>query len=67
MGHKSIEETKKYLGLEEEMAEDAARIADSGKKVKFLLSGKSVQKRKGRLLKGLKKNIYLIYALEKME
>ena len=30
LGHKSIEETKRYLGLKEQMAKDAARIADSG-------------------------------------
>lgn len=30
LGHKSIEETKRYLGLKEQMARDAARIADSG-------------------------------------
>lgn len=30
LGHKSIEETKRYLGLKEQMAIDAARIADSG-------------------------------------
>ena len=30
LGHKSIEETKRYLGLKEQMAKDAARIADTG-------------------------------------
>lgn len=30
LGHKSIEETKRYLGLKEQMARDAARIADTG-------------------------------------
>lgn len=30
LGHKSIEETKRYLGLKEQMAKDAARIADEG-------------------------------------
>ncbi|AYE35680.1 tyrosine-type recombinase/integrase [Clostridium septicum] len=30
LGHKSIEETKRYLGLKEAMKSDAARIADEG-------------------------------------